>query len=318
MNKCVKKSEDLIASSCETREYALNIALKRNEEVNIYLDQVKSFKSVVSEHKDPEELINNDKIKLDLCEIAGISKKVSKQWEQKDIELSLTQFFDGFLVPAGESFLEELISRYLLRLGEGLKSRTQQLIDQLLKEKLTKKIIEILTKKKLTFSCFNARSKSWVEGASFLPETSKDVKAIKWDFENNSRMLYFGLKVPMTNKIEDVVIFNSSNINIKKMALFNGFIGNPYNYLTFGRLVGAEDPVGSALSWQAANRDLSEVKSLFKEKTMDISTFFAGAFMEAATAKEIYSLCESGKLDNCANLTIVDQLTDICDWLVCN
>ena len=59
------------------------------------------------------------------------------------------------------------------------------------------------------------------------------------------------------------------------------------------------------------------MRDSFEKENVDIFTVFIGAAIEAAMAKEIYSQCVSGKLTNCANLTKDNQLTEVCDWLIC-
>ena len=89
----------------------------------------------------------------------------------------------------------------------------------------------------------------------------------------------------------------------------------PKNYIAFGELKGGIDPAGADEHWKTAKSALSRIRSAFKSKKLFPYTFFVGAAIESKMASEIWLELKTGILHNAANLTDVDQLTSLCNWL---
>lgn len=79
---------------------------------------------------------------------------------------------------------------------------------------------------------------------------------------------------------------------------------------------GGVDPAGADEHWKTANSALGRVKKGFNALALNPHTFFIGAAIENAMAIEIFHQLESGQLENAANLSYDEQLTELCNWLL--
>lgn len=317
MNKYIQEAKDLQTTYDETKSGFLSIALRKSKEACFYIEKGKAFKHIVSAYSDPRELIKISSIQNSLCEAAGVSTKARGYLKSEDIEIILSEFSEEFLVPAGQYFVDELVSRYLLTLGNALGGRMRNIVGGIAGEKLTQQIIATLYVRNYEFSYYDKRASKWVDGETFRTEISPDIRAIRWITNDKTRLLYYDLTVPIVKKNIDIVIFNNSDIDISHTKHFNAFKNNPANYLILGELKGGIDPAGADEHWKTANTALNRIRDSFAKENVDIFTVFIGAAIEAAMAKEIYNQCISGELSNCANLTKDNQLVEICDWLIC-
>jgi type II restriction enzyme len=317
MNKYVTTPEDLQTTYDETKMGFLSITLRKSKEACFYIEKAKAFKNIVSAYNDPNELIKIGDIQNSLCEAAGVSTKARGYLKPEDIELILSEFSEEFLIPAGNNFVDELANRYLLTLGDALGGRMRNIIGGIAGEKLTQQIVATLDVRNYEFCYYDKRANKWVEGATFRAEISSDVKAIRWRVNQQTRLLYYDLTVPIVKKNIDIVVFNNTDVNISNTKQFNEFKNNPTNYHILGELKGGIDPAGADEHWKTANTALSRIRDSFSRENKSIFTLFIGAAIEASMAREIYNQCISGELTNCANLTKDNQLVEICDWLIC-
>lgn len=316
MNKYIKKSSDLETTYEETKIGFLSIALRKSKEAKHYINLANAFRTIVENYNNPLDLVDLDDITISMCEAAGVSTKARSYLQPKDTKEILTDFIEEYLLPTGERYVDELISRYMLTQGDALGGRMRNIVGGLAGEKLTQNIISVLQVRNYPFEYFDKRTKEWVNGKLFNDESPSITKAIRWQTGDKSRLLYYDLTVPIVKKNIDIVIFKNSEINNKQPQLFKSFISNPENYLVLGELKGGIDPAGADEHWKTANTALSRIRNAFGELNTNIKTVFIGAAIEAAMAKEIFGQYKSGDLSNCANLTKPNQLSEICDWLV--
>lgn len=316
LNKYIKSANDLKTTYKETKIGFLAIALRKSKEATHYINLASAFRAIADEYNDPIDLIDDKDITISMCEAAGVSTKARGYLQPEDTKEILTDFVEEYLVTAGNGYVDELISRYLLTQGDALGGRMRNIVGGLAGEKLTQNIISALNVRNYSFEYFDKRTKSWVDGSLFNDDFSNLVKAIKWDTGDEKRLLYYDLTVPVVAKNIDIVLFNNSNVNNKSSKDFKAFITEPTNYLALGELKGGIDPAGADEHWKTANTALTRIRLAFGKLDKEIKTLFIGAAIEAAMATEIYQQCESGELTNCANLTKPNQLSDICNWLV--
>ncbi|WP_170235896.1 AvaI/BsoBI family type II restriction endonuclease [Colwellia demingiae] len=316
MNKYINKPEDLETTYEETKIGFLSIALRKSKEANYYLGLASAFRTIVDDYEAPLDLIKNDDITISMCQAAGISTKAIGYLEPKDTKDLLTDFIQEYLITAGDSYVDQLINRFLLSQGDALGGRMRNIVGGVAGEKLTQNIISALRIRNFDFEYFDKHSKIWIKGEYFQEDNSNLVKAIKWKNGDKSRLLYYDLTVPVVKKNIDIVLFNNSNVNNKKTKEFKEFISDHHNYLALGELKGGIDPAGADEHWKTANTALTRIRDAFGKLNSEVFTIFIGAAIEAAMAKEIYAQCESQELTNCANLTKQRQLSEICDWFV--
>ena len=67
---------------------------------------------------------------------------------------------------------------------------------------------------------------------------------------------------------------------------------------------------------QIEELDKSLFGIVFADKNCRPKTFFVGAAIENAMAREIYEQLNNNTLSNGANLTSEDQVVSLCDWLI--
>jgi len=316
LNKYVNSPIDLETTYKETKIGFLSIALRKSKEAIYYLNLATAFRIIADEYRNPIDLISNDDITISLCEAAGISTKARGYLEPEDTKEILTDFIEEYIITAGDSYVDELINRYLLTQGDALGGRMRNIVGGLAGEKLTQNIISALIVRNYKFEYFDKHTKKWVEGENFQESNSRFVKALKWKSGSRTRLLYYDLTVPVVKKNIDIVLFNSSEINNKNAAEFKAFISNHDNYLALGELKGGIDPAGADEHWKTANTALTRIRTAFNKLDKEVYTIFIGAAIETAMAKEIFNQCQSKELSNCANLTKSQQLAEICDWIV--
>lgn len=316
MNKYIEKYSDLKTTYEETKIGFLNIALRKSKEATYYINLANAFRTIIENYDNPLELVDLDDIRISMCEAAGVSTKARNYLQPQDIKEILTGFIEEYLLSAGEKYVDELISRYMLTQGDALGGRMRNIAGGLASEKLTQNIISVLQIRNYAFEYFDKKTKGWINGDFFKGESPNIIKAIRWQTGDKSRLLYYDLTVPIVKKNIDIVMFKSSNVNNQKPKVFKSFISKPENYLVLGELKGGIDPAGADEHWKTANTALSRIRNAFGKSNTNIKTVFIGAAIETAMAKEIFEQYKSGNLSNCANLTKPNQLSEVCDWLV--
>jgi len=316
MNKYIKKASDIVTTYDETKIGFLSIALRKSKEATHYVQQGNAFRTIAENYTNPYKLVTIEDITISMCEAAGVSTKARGYLDETDTAVVLKDFVEEYLLPAGDSYVDELINRYMLTQGDALGGRMRNIIGGLAGEKLTQNIIAILNIRNYAFSFFDKRKKEWIDGALFEIEQSQYIKAIRWEKGDVSRLLYYDLTVPIVKKNIDIVLFNSSKVDNTKTKDFKTFIADESNYLALGELKGGIDPAGADEHWKTANTALTRIRTAFGALQKEVKTVFIGAAIETAMAKEIYQQCEEATLTNCANLTKPKQLTEVCDWIV--
>jgi hypothetical protein len=120
----------------------------------------------------------------------------------------------------------------------------------------------------------------------------------------------YNLMVPIVRNNVDLCLFdcNASQISAKLYQ-------TPTAYIALGELKGGIDPAGADEHWKTGSSSLNRITSAFAEKQHKPHTFFIGAAIEAKMASEIWSLLETGALENAANLTDENQIASITRWL---
>ena len=82
----------------------------------------------------------------------------------------------------------------------------------------------------------------------------------------------------------------------------------------FGELKGGIDPAGADEHWKTGNTALERIRSAFA--AYNIKTSFIAASIETKMADEIFAQLQTKTLGKAANITIDNQLTEYCQWLI--
>ncbi len=316
-NKYVSKPSDLVTTHESQRTGFLEYALRKSKESIPYIDKANALKIVLEQStKAPKDVLKLKEEKYGCYQAAGVSVKALSYLSEDDLNEILAEFIREFLEPAGKNYIDELIYRYLLTLGDALGGRMRNLVGSIANEKLTRSIISQIEISNLEFDFYIKTSNSWLNSKEYSIDIISDIRSIRWKLKNGeSRQLVYNLTVPIVKKNIDLVILNSHSDELKGKK-FKEIIQEPKNYIALGELKGGIDPAGADEHWKTANTALSRVRDNFKKYKIDIPLIFIGAAIENSMSKEIFNQYSDGRIANCANLTMENQLINLCNWLV--
>lgn len=316
-NPYVNKASDLVNTHESTRSGFLEYALRKSKEAIPYIDKAKALKMILEQRtKKPSDILKVDEIQDSCYEAAGVSVKANSYLTLEDRHDILVEFIKEFLEPAGAKYIDELIFRYLLTAGDALGGRMRNLVGAIANEKLTRSIISQLEVLGLPFKYFDKQSKSWIESENYSIDQVSDIRAIQWTLKSGQqRLLVYNLTVPMVKKNIDIVVLNSHTEELSGSS-FKELIKEHSSYVMLGELKGGIDPAGADEHWKTANTALSRVRDGFKKARINIPLVFVGAAIETSMSKEIFAQYQSGKIENCANITVENQPLALCNWMV--
>jgi len=316
-NAYVKKASNLVNTHESTRSGFLEYALRKSKESIPYIDKAKALKLILEQKtKKPKDILLLDEIQSSCYEAAGVSVKANNYLTTTDLKDILEEFIKEFLEPAGAKYIDELIYRYLLTAGDALGGRMRNLVGSIANEKLTRNIISQLKVLSLPFEFYDKQSKVWLVSKKYSMDQVPDIRGIRWVLRSGEkRQLIYNLTVPIVKKNIDLVILNKHSDEVSGKS-FKTIIENPKHYVMLGELKGGIDPAGADEHWKTANTALSRVRDGFKKNRIDIPLVFIGAAIETSMSREIFAQYSDGRIANCANLTVDNQLVTLCNWLV--
>ena len=307
----VSSSEDFVTTQDARRDGFLEIALRRNTESIPYINQGKAlWAKLNAETKSCEDILNMKEIRGALLLAAGLSVKAQSHLTDDDKVKILEEFVSQILRPCGTKYIDEVVYRYLLSLGDQLGGRMRNIIGTIAREKLSRRIIAQLRLHDFPFAVHRGDGK-WIEGLDCSTADEGDAKAIRWQNGNYQRMLVHNTNIPNVSKNVDIVVFNQVTDSIDKKHL-DAVLGDQKNYVVMGELKGGIDPAGADEHWKTARAALDRIRATFKK----VYIAFIGGAIEKAMADEIYNQLQNGLLDYAANLTNDNQLSSFCDWLI--
>lgn len=314
-NNHLKSYENLITPYEETRAGFISLALEKNRKATPFVNEAKALKVFASRAMKPKELLQINEIQNSLLTAAGVSDKAKNHLQESDRKEAIKGLIETFLEPAGKSFVDELIYRFLLTRGDSLGGSMRNLAGALGEWRFTRIFISTCSVTGIDFQYLDSKNKNWLYPNS-EPEIEKRVKGMYWISKSKKRTLIYNLTVPTVKKNVDLCLFDCAPDEIvfgknKDSAHFKA-----EKYLALGELKGGIDPAGADEHWKTANSALGRIRKAFSDKNCHPKTFFIGAAIENAMAKEIYQQLESNILSNGANLTNENQVVSLCDWLI--
>jgi hypothetical protein len=306
----VKSSQDLETTYEAIRAGFVALALEKNRRATPFVTQARALKAAASQAKTPAELVKIDAIQAALLTAAGISDKAAGHLRQSDKEEAIRGLIENFLEPAGASFVEELVFRFLLTRGDTLGGSMRNVGGVLAQRKLTRSIISYLRLAGESYRWLHSETNQWAN----MPQDDADLelrlKGLSWQASKKSRTLIYNLTVPVCRAHVDMCLFDCRAEQISK-----DIYRSPASYIALGELKGGIDPAGADEHWKTARTALSRIHEAFARAQLRPHTFFIGAAIETKMAKEIWTLLESGVLENAANLTDDAQIASITRWL---
>jgi hypothetical protein len=314
MLKSVNSPQDLETTHNEKKIGFLGIALRKSKEAQHYVNLGEALKNRICSHSDAEELLDIKEILVPLCEAAGISTKARSYLDQNELRELIKDFFVEFIYPLGASYHDDLVSRYLLTLGDALGGRMRNIIGNMASEKLTEKIIAALEISDRNFIFLEKKSKNWIQGDLYTIDSLPDIKGLQWKNDVGVRTLLYDTTVPIVRKNIDMVLLNRDCTKLSQEKL-KVCLNDVNNYELLGELKGGIDPAGADEHWKTAGTALNRIRQSFSENNRQVKTLFIGAAIEKAMAEEMFNETSNGTLTKCANLTKSAQITEICSWI---
>jgi hypothetical protein len=308
---------DLITPYEETRAGFITLALEKNKKATPFVGEAKALKVLATKATTPIELLRIVEIKNSLLTAAGVSDKAKKYLQEKDKQEAIAGLIKNFLEPAGKSFIEELIYRFLLIKGDTLGGSMRNLAGMLGGWKFTRFFISTCSVLDIHFEYFDAKSRKWLD-QDVVEDMEKRTKAIFWNHDGRSSVLIYNLTVPTVKKNIDICLLDckQKEIFLEKNSIAHSAHQRAEKYLALGELKGGIDPAGADEHWKTAHSALERIRTAFASKNYFPKTFFIGAAIEKAMAGEIYHQLETNKLTNAANLTNEQQTVTLCHWLL--
>jgi len=310
-NQYIINSDSLVTTHEARRSGFLDYALRRNKECIPFIDKAKALRvCLVSKTKRCEDVLNITDIQHTLLEAAGISVKAKAHLNSDDKRKILVSFVNEVLLPCGDKYIDEIVYRYLLILGDSLGGSMRNIVGSIAGEKLSRGVVAALQVHNIKFDIYQQNT-GWISSEKYLPDMSQTLKSIRWGSGKSARSLIYNIKIPAIGKNVDIVLLKYK-AEVLAGIDFKAALKQRTIFLAFGELKGGIDPAGADEHWKTANSALGRIRQEFSQ----CSIFFIGAAIESAMAIEIFKQCKEKKLANAANLTCDNQLASLCEWLV--
>jgi type II restriction enzyme len=306
----LKSSKDLETTYEAVRAGFVALALERNRRATPFVAEARAFKALASMAETPRDLVKVKEIQDALLTAAGVSHKAANHLEDADKRAAIDGLIKNFLEPAGASFVEELVFRFLLTRGDTLGGSMRNIGGAIAQRKLTRAMIAQFRVTKGKCRWLHSETDVWAD----LPEDDADIelhlRGLSWQSSLGPRTLLYNLRVPLIGNNVDLCLFNCPEKTLTKAT-----VKDPAVYLALGELKGGIDPAGADEHWKTAHTALNRINKAFGKSKLKPHTFFIGAAIEPKMASEIWELLQSGILENAANLTNDDHIVSITRWL---
>lgn len=313
-NPFIKTADDLVTTHEARRAGFLEAVLRRNAEETPYLAKAKALYTMLkSKTKTSSDVLKLLDIRDAFLDAAGVMQKTRNCLTDIEKQKLFQEFIKKVIAPTGGKYIDEIVYRYLMSLGEQLGGHMRNVIGKAAQSKLTHAIIAQLQLQNLEFKV-HKRNGKWVPGAQYTYKLAEEVRAIQWNNGEYKRMLVYNLTVPGIggrNKNVDIVIFNKQTDDISASTM-KGLMADAKVLHLMGELKGGIDPAGGDEHWKTTRGALERIREAYKKAYV----IFIGASIEKSMSKEIYTQLQNGQLDYVANLTNADQLAAMCGWIV--
>ena len=304
----------MVTSHEQTRAGFIEAALAKNYKAKPYIEQAKTLKSLASHAATPTELLNIPEIQNCLLAASGLSDKSLKYFTEEDKKEAIKKLISEFLEPAGMTFIDELVYRFLLIKGDSLGGSMRNYVGLIAQMKLIRKVLSLLSLQRIAFMVLFKNNKKKSEWQSLdyelIFDKADEVVAIQWNNKQGNRILFFNATIPLVKNNIDICLYQGNMEDFDN----GNIIEKDNKAILFGELKGGIDPAGADEHWKTGNSALGRIREAFAEYS--IKTSFIAAAIEKKMAKEIYAQLQDGTLQNAANITKDDQLTAYCNWMI--
>ncbi len=311
-NVFVTSPESLVTTHDAYRAGVLEIALFKNKESIPYLDKAKALYVTLRQNtKTCSDVLKMTELHETILEAAGITQKTKKHLTVIDKTELLQKFIDEVLAPSGKKYVDEIVFRYLMALGEQLGGHMRNCIGNLARGKMVRQLIAQLNVAGKDFKYFIDGDKVWSDGVKFKVEVAESIKAIAWRNGIHVRTFLNNVNVEGLSKNVDMVLVEKE-LPVITSSEMKKALADTKEIIMMGELKGGIDPAGGDEHWKTARGALERIRKAYKR----VDILFICASIEKAMAKEIYSMFQMGDLNCVANLTDNNQLGSACEWIV--
>ncbi len=306
---------DLVTTHEEKRTGFLALAFEKNIRMTPIIAEANVLKQAAKVAKQPKDLLEIQSIQYAFLKAAGISDKAETYLTDRDKLDAKLNLVTKFLEPAGPSFVDELVYRFLITQGDALGGIMRNVGGKWGKIKFLDMMRATLHNSGDDYEILLRVNKSWHRNSRGTV-SSEDIKALRWSprprgSEEDFRTLVVDFTVKLVGKNVDACLFKGT-----RDKLTDTYYQNPVNYLSLGELKGGIDPAGADEHWKTGNTALQRIRDAFFRVSMKPLTFFVGAAIENAMATEIWEQLDRGILSNAANLTKAAHMEAICLWML--
>jgi hypothetical protein len=139
----IRSADDLVTSKEKTRAGFITLALEKNYLAVPYIEEAKALKSLSSRVLRPKDLLDLKDLRVGLLTASGLSEKSLNYLTEDDRTLAIKGLIEEYLEPAGASFIDELVYRYLLTKGDALGGKARNLAGVLGERKFLRSLLSV-------------------------------------------------------------------------------------------------------------------------------------------------------------------------------
>lgn len=300
-------ASDLVTSYEAIRAGFVSLALEKNRRATPFLQQARILRKEAQTVDDPRRLIELNGIRASLLVAAGVSDKALNHLTEADKSLSIENLIETFLRPAGKSFVEELVYRFLLTKGDALGGSMRNYGGTIAMQRFSTFLLARMRSRGESFH-WRRDDKSWAPPPQDDAAAALMMKGLHWFRKKSPRTLLYNVNVPTIGKNIDLCLCRATPENSLSTIPTADFVA-------LGELKGGIDPAGADEHWKTARSALNRIHEGFAGSKPEVKTFFVGAAIVTSMSQEIWHMLQSGSLTNAANLTNDDQLISLVDWI---
>lgn len=289
------------------------LALEKSRRATPHVDAARALKQAASRVASPAGLLTIPDIQPSVLAAAGVSDKALGHLQESDKREAIDGLIKKYLEPAGTSFVEELVFRFLLTRGDTLGGSMRNFGGIMAEKKITRAIIGYMRMARKDCRWYHSPTKVWADLPKETADIELNLRGLCWESSQGPRTLVYNRNVRLLGgkgKSVDLCLFNCSAPDLTRSVL-----ADPTSYLALGELKGGIDPAGADEHWKTATKSLGRIQEAFTKHNLKPHLFFVGAAIETDMAGEIWSMLERGELENAANLTEDDQIASLTRWL---
>ena len=154
-------------------------------------------------------------LKVGLLTASGLSDKALNYLTKDDKILAIKGLIEEFLEPAGKSFIDELVYRYLLIKGDALGGKARNLAGSLGERKFLRTLLSVLNLAGIEYSWLDNESKKWIDKSKKVEGIEKRIKSIHWVRGKSNRILVMNSNIPIVKKNVDFLILDGKAEDLK-------------------------------------------------------------------------------------------------------